>query len=225
VAKKTRIFQKLFAESADTADVGQFGSLYDASPVTSKDPTIIQALSHWVKGWKEAVIAVRRPSMQDFNGVLLVAFYQLCYLLETGIPEYDASTTYYTNAFCQVSGVIYKSLIDTNIGNAPASNPTKWAIVVTTSGVGDLVDKSSSYGAQVAATDVEIRAFCEVGNNGYMAFYTDANADPVKVKDYAHAGNGVSGEYCNVGGVVKKGNYWKIVATGTPTVSMTPLGS
>jgi hypothetical protein len=47
---------------------------------------------------------------------------------EEGILEWNASTTYYTNGFCQVSGVIYKSLVDDNINNAPASSPTKWAI-------------------------------------------------------------------------------------------------
>jgi hypothetical protein len=234
VAKKTRIFQKLFAESADTADVGQFGSLYDASPVTSKDPTIIQALSHWVKGWKEAVIAVRRPAMQDFNGVLLVAFYQICYLLEIGIAEYDASTTYYTNAFCQVSGVVYKSLVDANIGNAPASNPTKWELALQQPvGFGSWVDKSASYGNQQAATDgfVVVMAATSGGGDVEVLGYTDSSATPTtcicggESRDTGWGHPGRAGFTMPV----KKGDYWRVEVTyqagGSISVRWMPSGS
>lgn len=49
---------------------------------------------------------------------------QLGYLFQSGIPEYDASTIYYTNSFCSYNGVVYKSLVDSNTGNTPTDGAT-----------------------------------------------------------------------------------------------------
>jgi len=132
MAKKTRITMIPFAESATTSTVGVFGSKYSASPATSKDPTVIQSLANWGLGLISAVIGVRTPCLEDLNGIFLVFSYMLCYLMETGMPEYDAATNYCQNAYCQVSGVLYCSLVTDNIGNTPASSPTKWVAVIDT---------------------------------------------------------------------------------------------
>lgn len=98
---------------------------------------------------------------------------------------------------------------------------------------GAWVDKSSSYGAQQAATDGFVKAFVESANVGEAVTadgYTDANADPVSKKDRTKIQNSVMKVTGNLGFFVKKGDYWKIVITQdtTPPVVVVwwiPLGS
>ena len=89
-------------------------------------------------------------------------------------------------------------------------------------GFGSWVDKSSSYGAQQAATDGFIVAI-----NPYLAditLYSDANANPTTIRS-KFAGNGTQG-FVSVFSPIKKGDYWKItVSSGTPTVYWIPLGA
>ena len=130
MAKITRFTIKPFATDAPSGDVGQFGSLAAGDPNYTKDPAIIQALDAFLEGWVSETIATNRPALEDFNGLDFLIFQALCYFQQAGIPEWDAGTTYYTNSFCQVAGVLYKSLVDTNINYAPASNPTKWELAI-----------------------------------------------------------------------------------------------
>lgn len=84
--------------------------------------------------------------------------------------------------------------------------------------LGAWVDKSSSYGAQQAATD----GFVVIHNQwGYQGiFYTDANANPTTER--ARDGTNAECIMCPV----KKGDYWKFTTNGgTPTVYWIPLGS
>jgi len=128
--KLTRKNQKPFALDAATSNVGQFGSLAAESIVTSKDPDTIQALEAWPLGLSAALVQVGNEpgvmAMQDMNGVLLVAFYQLAYLLQTGMAEWSAGTTYYENSYVQVNGTIYRSKTDDNVNNDPVTDPTNW---------------------------------------------------------------------------------------------------
>lgn len=51
----------------------------------------------------------------------------VAYLLQKGIPEWDATTEYLANkSYVTSAGVVYKCLT-TNTGLTPASNPTQWA--------------------------------------------------------------------------------------------------
>lgn len=127
MAKLNRIFQRLFGSTGSSGDFGKFGSLAAGSPEFTQDPDEIQSLTAWLQGWGNATIADYRPALEDMNSLCYLAFYQICYLLQQGIPEYDASTTYYLNSFVQINGQIYRSLENDNIGNAPASSPTKWS--------------------------------------------------------------------------------------------------
>lgn len=131
MAKLTRVFQKQFGVDAGNSDVGVFGSLAAASPQYSKDPETIQSLNAFLTGWAAETIANNRPALEDFNALDFLAFYQLCYLFQTGVAEWDASTTYYIGSIVNNgSGVLYKSLVDDNLNNA-VTDGTKWALVVT----------------------------------------------------------------------------------------------
>ena len=126
MSKLTRVFQNLFCGSASVGNVGQFGSLALGTPTTTTNISTIQALAAWLAGFTSETVAGNVPALEDFNGIFLVAFYQICYLLQMGIPEYDPSTVYYTNSVVQYNGIFYQSLVDTNTGNTPSSSPSQW---------------------------------------------------------------------------------------------------
>ena len=125
-----RITQKIFAQNAAEDDLLQFGSVLsgNATPSTSIAETQTTA---YQTGWRSAVISDRNyPTLGEMNAVQQVPTQQLAYLFQKGIPEWDAGTTYYANvSYCQVNGVLYKSVSDNNIGNNPTTdNGTNWII-------------------------------------------------------------------------------------------------
>lgn len=126
MAKITRAYQKIFGGTGTTSDFGEFGSLAAGSPTTTKDPATIQSLAAWLGGWAQATIGALIPAYQDMNSVHYLAFYQICYLLQMGIPEWDSQTTYYTNSIVQYNGVLYTSLQDSNTNQEPDTQPSYW---------------------------------------------------------------------------------------------------
>jgi hypothetical protein len=72
--------------------------------------------------------AAKLPFLEDANAVDYVHGQALGYIYEMGIPEWDSGTTYWTNSYVQVSGLVYRSLIDSNLNNPPASSPSDWAL-------------------------------------------------------------------------------------------------
>lgn len=137
MAKLTRFTQKLFGSTAGTNTMSQFGGLAAGYPVvptrysgSTITPTLVQALANYLTGWTGAVIGGNSPAIEDMNSVCYLFAYQLAYLMQEGIAEYDASTTYYISSFCQSGGIVYQSLVDTNTGNTPASSPSQWKQVI-----------------------------------------------------------------------------------------------
>ena len=127
MAKIERKAQQIFADAAIVSDnIAQFGSLKAGTPQFSKDPDVIQALEAFTLGWKSATVLNNAPALQDDNALMYLFSRQLAYLFQAGIPEYSATTTYYANSYCQAVGVVYRSLVDDNTGNA-VSDVTKWA--------------------------------------------------------------------------------------------------
>jgi microcystin-dependent protein len=121
-----RATQTIFGGTGVTSDFGEFGSLAAGTPTTSKTPSVIQSLPAWLAGWAAATIGTLIPAYQDMNSVHYLAFYQICYILQMGIAEYDSGTTYYTNSVAQFGGQFYVSLVDNNTGNEPDVSPTQW---------------------------------------------------------------------------------------------------
>lgn len=150
----TRKTQKVFASAA--SDIGQFGSGAAGTKVITTDPTVVQALSAWVNGWLVATLGANKfPALEEMNGVAFVATYQLAYILQEGIPEYDVGTTYSQFGLCKKAGTfdIYGSLATNNVGNALTDN-TKWSLLVTLGGGGSLtptVGSNTGVSASVTA--------------------------------------------------------------------------
>lgn len=143
MAKITRQTQTVFGGTGITSNFGEFGSLAASDPTTTKSISLIQSLSAWGTGWSFATIGALIPAFQDMNSVFYCAFYQICYMLQMGIAEYDSSTTYYTYSIVQENGLLYQSLTDTNTGNDPASSPTEW-LCISPVGMGASVASASS---------------------------------------------------------------------------------
>lgn len=122
----TRANQKIFGDSVSASgNFGVFGSLAAGSPTYSKDPATIQSLAAFLQGWQAATTGIEDPSLEDMNGLFYLTFSQIAYILQAGIPEWNAETTYYQGQFCSASGIIYKSLTNENIGNA-VSDTNHW---------------------------------------------------------------------------------------------------
>lgn len=132
MSKIARKVAKIFGSTAVSGDIKQFGSLAAGTPLTASDPAVVQALSNWLTGWKGAVIGGNSPAIEDMNGMCFVFGYQLAYLMQAGIAEWDADTTYYIGSFASDGlGNIYASITDTNLNNA-LSVTTQWKKVTGT---------------------------------------------------------------------------------------------
>lgn len=127
MAKITRKTAKQFASSAGGTEVSQFGSFAASSPAYSQDPAVIQSLSNWLGGWVSAIVGNNSPAVEDMNGFCLVMAYQIAYLMQQGVAEWDSGTTYYTGSLASSGGVMYVSLADSNINNA-VNDGVHWVV-------------------------------------------------------------------------------------------------
>ena len=131
MAKLPRVFQKIFGSTAGTNQISQFGSLAAGTPQFTTDPTTIQSLSNFMKGWYNAVVGQNSPPIQDMNALFYLITYQLAQMFQDGLPEWDASTTYYLGSLVNNgTGVTFACINDSagaGITNEPLSNMTFWA--------------------------------------------------------------------------------------------------
>lgn len=165
MAKITRKQMKMFGMDAGSNQLAQFGSLAAAAPVfvNDGDPDTIQALPAWQGGWYDAVIGGNSPAIQDMNALQYVFAYQLAYLFQAGVPEWNSATTYYIGSLVNNGlGVLYVSIQDDNTSHA-LTDPAWWraqttptpeavssgsrAIVLADNGRTFIVDSSSTASA------------------------------------------------------------------------------
>lgn len=129
MARLARYTQSLFGSTAGSNQMSEFGSLaasiparYSGSTIT---PAIIQTLGNYLEGWFGAVLGLNSPAIEDMNSLCYLFAFQLTYLMQLGVPEWDAGTTYYTGSLVQSAGISYVSIIDTNLNHA-VTDTTKW---------------------------------------------------------------------------------------------------
>lgn len=126
--KLTKVAQQVFGSTAGIDQLGIFGSLAAGSPTFTTSPTEIQSLTNFLDGWFSAIVGENSPAIQDMNSLFFLAFYQLSYLIQQGIAEWDAETTYYQGSFASDpagTGNLYVSLADNNV-NKPLTNTAFW---------------------------------------------------------------------------------------------------
>lgn len=127
--KIPRVTSKIFASNAADGDIGQFGSALTGTKVNTDDISVIQGLPAYEKGWRGAVVSNRNyPTLQEMNGLQKTFSQQIAYILQNGMPEWDAGTTYFTDQFCRVGSMFYVSLQDNNLGNNPATTTGFWQV-------------------------------------------------------------------------------------------------
>lgn len=124
-AKLTKIAQKIFGSEAGLDQIGVFGSYFAADPTFTTDPEEVMSLSNWLTGWYAAVIGGNAPTIQDMNGAMFAMTYQLGYLMQEGVAEWDAETEYFEGSFVNATGVLYISRSDNNVNHA-VSDTTWW---------------------------------------------------------------------------------------------------
>lgn len=129
MAKLSRYTQLLFGSTAGSNQMAEFGSLAAGSPNrysgTTITPAIIQTLGNYLSGWFGAVVGENAPAIEDMNALFYLVVYQLCYLFEEGVPEWDSATTYYAGSIVNSGGILYVSLQNSNTNHA-VTNTTWW---------------------------------------------------------------------------------------------------
>lgn len=130
MAKITRIFQNIFASTAGAGQIGEFGSLAAGTPVTTTSAAVAQSLNNWKGGWFDAILGGNSPAIEDMNAVHFVTTYQLAYLMQAGIAEWQTDTVYYQYSLVNYLGNVFMSKVDTNTGNTPGADATKWTMLV-----------------------------------------------------------------------------------------------
>lgn len=127
----TRVTGKVFGSTAPADEIGQFGSALAGSPLNTSDIATIQSLPAYTNGWGSAVVSNDNfPPMEEVTGVLKTISYQACYLLQAGVPIYDANTEYAVGDIVRVSNGqqldFYISIKGSNSLVDPEANIGKW---------------------------------------------------------------------------------------------------
>lgn len=119
--------QSVFGGSLVAQDnIAKFGSLKAGAADYSLDPDAIQT-SAYLNGWAAATVNNNAPCVQDMNALFYLATRQLAYMIQTGVPEWNSTTTYYIGSVVNDgTGKLYKCKVDGTVGTI-LSNTTSWA--------------------------------------------------------------------------------------------------
>jgi hypothetical protein len=133
MAKITREAQVVFGGDGSSDNFAKFGSQAAGAPIKTKNIATIQSLAAWGDGLQEAVWPVNKaPFLEDLNSLFFVHSRQVAYILQEGMAEWNADTSYYIGSIVKKTGTgeFYRSLTDDNLGNAlpmVAGDNANWA--------------------------------------------------------------------------------------------------
>lgn len=119
MAKIQRKTQKIFAGNANGDQIAVFGTMKTGTPDWSSDVEELQSVAY-SQGWSDAILNDKAPYLEEMNGVQYGLSYQIAYMLEAGIPEYDSNTEYNQTDIVREPGTykLYGSLQDEQSGHA-----------------------------------------------------------------------------------------------------------
>jgi len=121
MAKLNRETHKQFGSVGTSDNFAQYGSTVGPGVTYTKDIAAIQAPSAWTNGWQSAVYPTNSaPFMEEMNAWCYEHSYQVAYMLQEGIPEWNSGTSYFIGSIVKKAGTfeLYGSLINDNLGNA-----------------------------------------------------------------------------------------------------------
>lgn len=156
MSKLERKNHKVFGINATETKVGQFGSANATTKITTKDVEKIQALDAWEQGWEAGAVGNNRyPTQQERTGVDYEHSYQIGYMLQEGIPEWNKDTTYNKGSIIKLVNdtkiVLYNSLQNNNKNNA-LTNTDYW-------------EKLNLGGSGKELLEIYIDPFCDESEN------------------------------------------------------------
>lgn len=122
MAKITRYNGNL--EAPASAALGTERTIFGTG--SQSDDLTDQFNSFLLRGWG-IVGPSDQPTLQEFNAMGFTLGQLHAYLHQMGVAEYNATQEYHIGSIANVAGVLYVSLVDTNVGNAPASSPAQWS--------------------------------------------------------------------------------------------------
>lgn len=165
-------------------------------------------------GWP---LTTTPPSRQRFNWILNFVANAVRYFSRAGLPDYDAAETYSAGDITRGdNGLIYRSLVGSNLNFTPSSSPTKWGSpLVPTPAADDDSTKTASTAyvlGQISVTTPAMDGAASVGSSKKFA-----RADHVHPSDSSKANtsgsySGLSVGFASVAGAAP----WSGV-TGKPT--------
>lgn len=149
MSKLERKNHKVFGINATETKVGQFGSANATTKITTKDVEKIQALDAWEQGWEAGAVGNNRyPTQQERTGVDYEHSYQIGYMLQEGVPEWNKDTTFnkgsIVKAYNGTTLQIYVSLVDENLNN-PVTDITKWKPGLANSDLSNLTEAGEKH--------------------------------------------------------------------------------
>lgn len=105
--------QKIFAKNAQSTDLGVVGSKNAGNPQYSTDIETLQSLTNWETGLRAQVSNSDAPYLQDQNSILYIITSQLAYIFQSGIPEWNSQTEYFSGrSIVLKSGKIFVAIAD-----------------------------------------------------------------------------------------------------------------
>lgn len=149
MSKLERKNHKVFGINATETKVGQFGSANATTKITTKDVEKIQALDAWEQGWEAGAVGNNRyPTQQERTGVDYEHSYQIGYMLQEGVPEWNKDTTYNKGSIVKAyNGTTlqnYVSLVDDNLNNA-VTDAVKWKSGLANSDFSNLTEAGEKH--------------------------------------------------------------------------------
>jgi len=162
--------------------------------------------------------------------------------IDTGAEE--ASKTYYVYANCDADATTatFKVSLSATTPTGVTSYKRLGSFANDSSSnitIGSTSNDSNIFNASIGArssktggttyqalTDGFVTAWSDGGNGDQIVLYSDSASTPTTAIDSERSGLGVNGEYINVHGAIKKGDYYKVTnVAGTITMYFTPLGN
>ncbi len=122
MAALDRKFLKQFAEQGAAQFFHKFGGFQSGDNSETKDVEELQSLSAFTQGWQNACEnGMKLPALEEMNALFYVFGYFLKYLMQTGIPEWNAQEEYKAGAVVKYNKTIYTAQVD-NLNVVPGSN-------------------------------------------------------------------------------------------------------
>lgn len=195
-----------FASASLGTERTLFGEVTQADDITS------QYTADFLRGWG-IVGPSDQPTLQDFNAVAYTNGMILSYLHQVGVAEYNALQEYHIGSLCNVSGELYSSLTNNNIGNTPSLSPASWS----RRGLGRLIAKrvytsSGSYTPTDGTNTICVRG-CGGGGGGASVSASGVDNTAIGAGSGGSSGNFAEATYAAAG---ISGISVTIGAGGTP---------